>query len=143
MAALLGGCSDVSSFSYGLSLDPCDGNVPTACTLSASCVLDGSHYIAGSFPSARRFVVRSAGDQTVNVAILLTDERAPGTQLVFTIHEPACGDRTTWDTGGRRLFDLTDSSGILVVPLHVSQAGDHLVEFFSDAYCGYAMKIGS
>ena len=138
---LIAGCGDASTFTFGHDLETCESNVPTACTLSAGCVLDSNRYLEGRFPSARRFVARTAGDSTLRIGFLFTDERAPGTELVVTVHEPGCGDRTTWDNGGRDLFRMADTSGVLVIPLRVNQPGDHLVEFVSDAYCGYALKL--
>ena len=137
----LWGCTDQSQFALGRQLDSCIGNVPTACTLSAGCVLDSDHYLEGVFPSARRIVVRTDGGATIQVAFFFTDQRAPGTELQVTAHEPGCGDRTTWDSGGRDLFRMADENGVLIVPLHVNNPGDHLVEFVSDAYARYALKL--
>jgi hypothetical protein len=139
--ALCGGCTDQSQFAIGRQLDSCIGNVPTACTLAAGCVLDNDHYIEGVFPSARRFVARTDGEATIQVAFFFDEQRAPGTELQVTAHEPGCGDRTTWDNNGRDLFRMADANGVLLVPLHVNNPGDHLVEFVSDAYCRYALKL--
>jgi len=137
----LSGCTDSSQFALGRELDSCIGNVPTACTLSAGCVLDGDHYVEGVFPSARRIVVRTAGEADIQLALFLSEQKAPGTELTITAHEPGCGDRTTWDNAGRDLFRMADANGVLLVPMHVNNPGDHLVEFVSDAYCRYALKL--
>lgn len=140
-ACLLAGCGEDSTFALGLDLEVCEANLPTACSVSARCVLDGRHYLSGRFPSARRFIVRTEGEADLGFAILLTDERAPGTTLEVTVHEPNCADRVTWDSAGRDLFRLVGSDGVLLVPAAVRRAGDHLVEIVSDAYCGYALRL--
>lgn len=140
-AGLLGACADDSSFTLGRDEEACVGNVPTACTLAAGCVLDEGHFLTGKFPSARRFVVRAPGGSTIRIGILLTDQRAPGTELVVTVHEPGCNDRYTWDSAGRDLFRLADANGVVVIPATVRQGGDHLVEFVSDAYCAYTLAL--
>lgn len=141
LAALAAGCGEDSTFTLGRDLDPCIGNVPTACTLSGGCVLDEGHYITGTFPSARRFVVRTGGGEALRIGILLFDQRSPGTELLVNVSEPSCGDRFTWDSGGRDLFRLADSGGVVVIPVETRLPGDHLVELFSDAYCGYTLAI--
>ena len=135
------GCGDQSTFAVGRDLQICDSNLPTACGLAARCVLDDTHYLQGRFPSARRFIVRTAGEATIRFQLLLTDEHTPGTELQFIVHEPGCGDRQTWDSAGQDPFRLTGGDGVLSVPVHVTQPGDHLVEFVSDAYCAYALKL--
>ncbi len=143
LLVLLCGCGDDSTFALGRTLDDCLENVPTACGVSAGCVLDDSHYLSGSFPSARRFIVTTTGEVTIGFQLLLTDQRAPGTELQLIVHEPSCGDRYEWDSSGRDLFQLTGSDGVLDLPIHVVHPGDHLVELSADAYCGYALKWGS
>ena len=141
IVALGAGCGDEVSFALGRELTTCDGNVPTACTLSAGCVLDQDHYLSGHFPGARRFIARAAGGETLRIGLLLTDQRSPGSELIVTVHEPNCSDRHTWDSGGRDIFRVADSTGVLVVPVQVRQPGDHMVEFVSDAYCDYALVL--
>ena len=135
------GCGDQSTFALGRELDACASNLPTACGLAARCVLDEAHYLDGHFPSARRFIARTDGEATLRFGLLLSDEQAPGTELQFIVHEPTCSDRYSWDSNGQDLFRLTGSDGVLVVPIDVHRAGDHLVEFVSDAYCSYALKL--
>lgn len=141
LLAGLSGCGDSAAFTLGRDFNVCDENLPTACALAARCVLDPDHYIAGTFPSARRFVARTKGDATLRISLLLTVERAPGTELQLIVHEPSCADRVTWDSAGQDLFRLTGSDGVLEVPIHVVHPGDHLVELVSDAYCDYSLKL--
>ena len=139
--ALAAGCGDDSTFTLGRDLEICESNLPTACGLAARCVLDEQHYLAGNFPGSRRFIARTGGEETIRFSLFLSDERAPGTELQIIVHEPSCGDRYVWDSGGQDLFRLVSGSGVLTVPITVRQPGDHLVEFVSDAYCAYALKL--
>lgn len=140
-AALLwfSGCRDDSSFTLGRDLDVCEGNYPTACGPTARCVLDESHYLTGAFPSARRFILHTMGETSLQIQIYLTDERAPGTELRLTVSEPSCSDQYVYDSSGQDLFRLASSDGTLPMDFHVSRAGDHLVEMVSDAYCSYTL----
>jgi hypothetical protein len=137
----LASCDAQSQFTQGRDLDVCQSNIPTACILSAGCVLDDNHYLAGKFPSSRRFAVHTGGDETIRFGLAFTEEKAAGSELVITVHEPGCGDRVEWDNGGSDIFHMADSSGVLIIPLKVRAPGDHLVELVSDAYCGYALKL--
>ena len=138
--ALAPSCGNDSTFTIGRDLEICEDNVPTACGLPGRCVLDTSHYLAGRFPGSRRFIIRTDGEATMRLQLLLSDQRAPGTELQIIVHEPGCGDRSVWDSGGQDLFRLASAAGVVTVPLGVRQPGDHLVEFVSDAYCGYDLE---
>jgi len=136
---LLPGC-DVQTFTVGLDREPCEANLPTACGAVAHCVLDSEHYLDGEFPSARRFIIRTDGEASFELQFLIFDQRTPGTELLVIVHEPSCGERYTWDSGGKDLFRMTGSDGVLRVPFHVVQRGDHLVEITADAYASYALR---
>jgi hypothetical protein len=131
---------EVQTFTIGLEREPCEANVPTACGAVAHCVLDAEHYLDGEFPSSRRFIIRTDGEESFELQLLIFDERTPGTELLVIVHEPSCGERYTWDSGGRDLFRMTGSDGVLRVPFHVLHRGDHLVEITSDANARYALK---
>lgn len=131
---------DAQTFTIGLDLEPCEANLPTACGAVAHCVLDTGHYLAGEFPSSRRFIIRTDGEASFELQFLLFDERTPGTELRVVVHEPSCGERYIYDSGGKDLFRLTGSDGVLRVPFHVIHRGDHLVELVADAYASYAVK---
>lgn len=139
-AFALFGCGDTSTFALGRQLDVCEENLPTACGVSARCALGSDAYLAGSFPGSRRFVVTTEGTATIQFQVLLTDEQAPGTDLELVVHEPSCGERTSFSSGGRDLFGLTGSDGVLEIPMKVVHGGDHLVELSADAFCSYALK---
>jgi hypothetical protein len=134
------GCGDESTFALGRELEVCEENLPTACGISARCVLDTDHYLEGTFPNARRFIARAAGGTTMHFQVLLTDQYAPGTELQLTVHEPNCAESHVYDSAGQDLFRVAGSDGVILIPMLVSRPGDHLVEVVSDAYCSYALK---
>ncbi len=135
------GCNEEATFTVGREREVCEGNVPTACQVSGRCVLDGDHYLAGSFPEPRRFVVRTDGAAVLNCQLLLTNRKTPGTELRVRVAEPSCASMDEYDSAGQDLFRLAGSDGIISVKLHVTKAGDHLVEVYSDAYSDYFLKV--
>ncbi len=140
-ALALLGCNEEDTFTIGREREVCEGNVPTACQVSGRCVLDGEHYLAGSFPEPRRFVVRTDGAAVLNFQLLLTNRKTPGTELRVRVAEPSCASMDEYDSAGQDLFRLAGSDGFISVKLRVTKAGDHLVEVYSDAYCDYFLKV--
>lgn len=140
-ALALLGCSETSTFTVGRDLEICEGNVPTACAVTGRCVLDDAHYLEGTFPGSRRFIVRTEGEATLRFELFLYERKNPGTELRVVAYEPACADRTIYDSAGQDVFRVAASDGILRVELRVTRPGDHLIELSSDAYCRYALKV--
>ena len=141
LTVALAGCDDTSTFTIGLSEVACEQSIPTACDKAARCTVDTDHYLSGDLPGSQRFIVRTEGVATIKFEVLLTNERTPGSQFLLTVYEPNCADEQTYDSGGRNIFGLADVNGELDIPLSVMLGGDHLVEFTSDAYCAYTLKI--
>jgi hypothetical protein len=137
----LGACSNESFFTLGLDRMVCEDSIPTACGATARCVLDTSHYLDGDFPSARRFIVRTMGEADVKFEIYLDDRHSPGTSLRLEVSEPSCNDKQTYDSAGVDIFRQAGMDGIIEIPIHTTQPGDHLVELSSDAYCSYVLRF--
>ncbi len=135
------GCQDNQVFAVGKTLDVCDGNYPS-CNGTARCVLDEDHYITGDFPSARRFLFRTTGEEAVLIQIFLDNEVAAGTELRLSTFEPGCGDEYVFDTNGTDLFRAAGTDGILQIHQQIVRGGDHLVEFVSDSFCRYTLIWG-
>jgi hypothetical protein len=104
-------------------------------------VLDTSHYLDGDFPSARRFIVRTMGEADVKFEIYLDNRHAPGTTLRLVVSEPSCNEKATYDSAGVDIFRAAGMDGIIGIPIHTTQPGDHLVELSSDAYCSYVLRF--
>jgi len=141
VAVGLAACSNDSFFTVGRDRLTCEDSIPTACGSTARCVLDDEHYLDGQFPSARRFIVRTAGEVDLKFEIYLDDRHTPGTSLRLEVSEPSCNEKSTYDSAGKDIFQSSGADGILAIPLHVVRPGDHLVELSSDAYCSYVLRL--
>jgi hypothetical protein len=138
---MVAGCDAESTFAAGRELDPCLANIPTGCGISARCILDTEHYIAGNLPGSRQFLVRAVSAVEAKFQVLLDERRSSGTSFVLTVHEPTCSESSVYDIMGQDLFHLTDADGILHVVLLIRHPGDHLVELTSDASSHYALTV--
>jgi hypothetical protein len=141
-ALFLVACEDPTLFTSGSSEISCHDTIPSVCGKTAHCVIDGNHYLKGTFPGAEQFVVRTTGAETLTFEFLLDDRMSSGTMLKLTSTEPDCALQTTYNSAdmSRDIFQLAGASGILSFPIRIEMPGDHLVEFSSDAYCSYVMK---
>jgi hypothetical protein len=135
LAGLVLGCD----FTSGTSLNRCMDTIPAACGMTAHCVLDTNQYLQGEFPGAQTFVVRTDTPVTVNFEFVFQNRISPGTQLTLTSTEPDCAGQSSYTSQGD-LFELAGASGILKFPIQLMSAGDHLVQFSSDAYCSYELR---
>jgi len=120
----------------GDSVNPCDDDIPAACGETGHCVLDGDQYLTGQFPGSQSFIVRTQGPQVVTFSFTFDNRVSAGTGLTLTSTEPDCSGNSTYASQGD-LFEDSGSSGVLSFPISMTEAGDHLVQFSSDAYCSY------
>jgi hypothetical protein len=143
VVGLWSGCQDSSFFTVGRDLQTCEENIPTTDGKTARCLLDENHYPDEKFPGGMRFLVRTIGEADVSFELYLEDRKAPGTTLTLDVFEPNGSERHFWDSGGRDIFRIAGSSGIIDIDLHVTRPGDHLVELMSDAYCSYILRFST
>jgi hypothetical protein len=120
------------------SLNQCNQDVPAACGGTGHCVLDSDQYLQGSFPGSQTFIVRTDHPQTVTFSFTFDNRVTPGTGLSLTSTEPDCSEQSSYTSQGD-LFELAGPSGVISFPIQMIEAGDHLVQFQSDAYCNYEM----
>ncbi|MEM6927119.1 MAG: hypothetical protein AAF602_09335 [Myxococcota bacterium] len=129
-----------------------DGRLPNLCTeaygicgVTAGCALDPQNYVTGTFPGARRVVVRHPEPTRYRVLLYLTETTSPGTEFSLRLHEPDCTFDP--DEAGVELLDvdLIEEAGLdrtlIFEDLAVEQAGEHLLEVFSDATVEYLMAV--
>jgi len=113
------------------------------CNTIASCVLDGDHFIEGVFPGARRVVLTTAEpERTVRIQLFLSELVSPGTELLIQLYAPDCtldADRSRAYLVDVDLFEEAGENRTLVFELAASQAGEHLLEIYSDASLSYLM----
>lgn len=136
----LGACRPEENFALGLRLDACESTLPSVCGVTPRCVVEPEEYLNGKFPGERRFVVRTEGEATVELQILLTALKASGSELLVNVYESNCSEIHRYDSGGRDVLRLSDANGVIKIPLHVVRAGDHPVEIVSDVYADFAIK---
>jgi hypothetical protein len=134
LAAFLLSCD----FTSGKSINPCNQDIPAACGGMGHCVLDDDQYLQGSFPGSQTFIVRTNNPETVTFQFTFQNRETPGTGLTLTSTEPDCSQQSSFVSQGD-IFEQAGSSGILSFPIQMIEAGDHLVQFQSDAYCNYEL----
>ncbi len=120
----------------GDSFNQCQDNIPAACGNIAHCVLGSDQYLQGEFPGSQMLVIRTQAPQQVTFSFAFTDRISAGTSLTLSSTEPDCSEKATYTSHGD-LFKLAGASGILSFSLTLTEAGDHLIQFSSDAYCSY------
>jgi hypothetical protein len=120
------------------SPNPCMTSVPAPCGDIANCVLDSDQYLSGQFPSTQTFVLHTDNAQLVTFSFQFDDRVSAGSGLTLTSTEPDCNEQQSYTSTGD-LFEDAGASGILSFTLTLTQPGDHLVTFTSDAYCSYEL----
>jgi len=127
-------------FIAGAESDPCMANVPV-CQTTAGCNLDESHYIEGDFPGYRNFVVSTPADTTIVVRIFFKTRKHPGEDTEIIWYEPGCHVSYNYESKGQDIFQMAGTDRIFTQEKKVRQAGDHLVEIFSDATCHFFARV--
>jgi hypothetical protein len=123
----------------GDSLDPCNETIPAPCGDVAHCVLDSSSYLQGTFPGMQTFVVRISSPAMVTFSFQFTNRISAGSMLTLTSTEPDCSQTSTYMNPGD-IFKLAGADGVLSFPITMTEVGDHLIQFSSDAYCSYQLS---
>ncbi|MDF1562000.1 MAG: hypothetical protein P1V51_03105 [Deltaproteobacteria bacterium] len=136
------GCTDETLFTQGRIEDLCNGVVPS-CKKQAGCVLDDEHFTRGVFPGEQRIVVRSiTRDARLIVRLLFVEMVYPGTEILVQAFSPDCGDVSMEQVvvDGPEDIDLFEYAGddrIIEFHLDLPEAGDHLLEIYSDMAADY------
>jgi hypothetical protein len=123
----------------GDSLNPCNETIPAPCGMIAHCVLDNDQYVEGTFPGMQTFVVRAPAPEMVTFSFEFTNRISAGTTLTLSSTEPDCSQTSTY-MNKTDIFMQAGASGILTFPITMTEAGDHLIQFSSDAYCSYDLS---
>ena len=123
----------------GDGVNQCTQSIPAACGDIAHCVLDDDQYLQGTFPGSQIFVIRATEPEQVTVSFQFDNRISPGTTLTLTSTEPDCSGESTYMSPGD-IFQLAGASGVLSFPITMTETGDHLIQFTSDAYCSYQLS---
>lgn len=145
----LGGCLNATSeatFVGGREEDFCEGVWHVCKGQRAGCILDDNHYLQGTFPGERKFLVETThGDWEINILIFLDRRLAPGKETEIHWYEPGCTDEYVYKLSENKLAgDLFEQAGrdqVFSVAHPVIESGDHLVTIYSDATCRYLLRV--
>ena len=78
------GTTSEASFIGSREVDLCNGVWNVCKGHTAGCILDESHYIEGTFPGERKFLVETRqGDWKIKILLFLKDRLSPGTETEF------------------------------------------------------------
>lgn len=148
-ASLAGGClqgTSEATFLEDRKEILCEGVWPVCSGKFAGCLLDEDHYITGTFPGGRKFLVETTpGDWVIRVLFFLEDRLAPGTETEVSWYEPGCSEEYRYqlskDQYGGDLFEQAGPDQVFEVEHTVVDPGDHLIEIYSDATCRYDLRV--
>ncbi len=146
--ALLGCLEDAArlSFKSGLDENLCVGVYNICKDKTAGCVMDEEDYLKGFFPGERTFLVETEqGDWKVRLRVLLEEQVSPGKEFEIRWYEPGCTQMYSYQlskqVGAGDLFEEAGKERIFEAESTVTEQGDHLITFWSDAVSSYLMKV--
>lgn len=153
LALLLGGAelgclgtTSEATFIGGRQEDLCNGVYHQCKGQTAGCILDEDHYIRGTFPGERKFLVETTtGDWKIKVLVFFAERLSPGTETEIRWYEPGCTDEYRYQLSKDQLAgDLFEQAGrdqVFEKENDVVEAGDHLVSIWSDSVTRYALRV--
>ena len=128
-----------AGFTGNRSLSPCSELISPCKGMVAGCILDDKHYIEGSFPGSRKFMVTAAAGKKIRVLILLLNKLSPGSWTEVSWYEPGCTDE--YKHSVKNLFSAAGADSVFEAEHGVVKNGDHLVTVFSDAVVKYLLRV--
>jgi hypothetical protein len=131
-----------ATFVGNRSEDPCVGVINVCKGMVAGCTLDGQHYVRGSFPGTRKFVVTAAAGKKIRILVYLESKLSPGTETELDWFEPGCTDEKTLklSAAGTDLFTAAGSDDTFIAEQVMKVSGDHLVKIWSDAVAKFLLR---
>lgn len=144
LAALLVAAASLSALpSCGVtaedSLNQCNQTIPAPCGTIAHCILDNNEYLQGTFPGSQVFLIRVDAPKMITFSFEFTNRISAGTMLTLSSTEPGCSQTSTYMSMSD-IFKQAGASGIITFPVTMTEPGDHLIQFNSDAYCSYQLS---
>ena len=119
----------------------CDGSIPI-CSVQASCVVGSRDYLAAKFPGGQRFVVQANElDNDVVIRLYFEEMIFPGTEFQLKLYGPGCATLETEQVLDVDLFERAGDNRIVEFSLPVAEAGDHLLEVYSDMAASYLLTV--
>lgn len=105
------------------------------------CILGDRSYVQGRFPGTNKFNVQLFEPSTVTLSFFLTEVAGTGEETRINFHEAECRSRVRRVLTGRGLIGEAESRGWVSREADLSDVGDHLIEFESDARAKYFVKV--
>lgn len=136
------GCISAEETFVGARLEDLCADLTPICSVQASCVLAQDRYMRSSFPGGLRVIVETMEpDRKLVVRMLLTEMIFPGTELLVQAWSPKCKAFDDVHLLDIDLFELAGDTRILQIELEAPDAGEHLVELFSDMSASYLLTV--
>ena len=120
--------------------DRCDGEWPV-CRTTVGCIVGDRSYVEGRFPGSNRLAVQLFEPSTVTLSFVLTEVAGTGDETRINFYETECQSRVRRTLSGRALVGEAESRGWVSREADLSDVGDHLIEFESDARARYLVKV--
>lgn len=141
LASLTTGCGSIQDQFLGSRvLDKCDGEWPI-CRTTVGCIVGDRSYVQGRFPGANKLSVQLFEPSTVTLSFFLSEVAGTGEETRISFHETECRSRIRRVLSGRALIGESESRGWVSREADLSDVGDHLIEFESDARTKYLVKV--
>ncbi len=137
----LAGCGGVREQFLGTRVeDRCDGEW-RVCQTTVGCIVGDRSYVQGRFPGPNKLMVQLFEPSTVRLSFFLSEIAGTGDETRINFHEGACRSRVRRVLSGRALIDESERTGMTTREADLSDLGDHLIEFESDARARYLVKL--
>jgi hypothetical protein len=141
LAAIGSGCGSIKEQFLGTRVeDKCDGEY-TVCTTTVGCIVGDKSYVEGRFPGQNKLNVQLFEPSTVTLSFLLEEIAGTGEETRISFFETQCSSRVRRTLTGRALVGEAENKGWTSREADLSDIGDHLIEFESDARAKYLVKV--
>ncbi len=135
------GCGSIRDQFLGTRVqDHCDGEWPV-CRTTVGCIVGDRSYVEGRFPGANKLSVQLFEPSTVTLSFFLTEIAGTGEETRINFYETECSSRVRRVLSGRSLIGEAETKGWTSREADLSDIGDHLIEFESDARAKYLVKV--
>lgn len=111
------------------------------CRTTVGCIVGDRSYVEGRFPGQNKVIVQLFEPSTVTLSFHLSEIAGTGEETRISFHETECRNRTRRTLTGRALIGEAETKGFTSREADLSDVGDHLIEFESDARARYVAKI--
>jgi hypothetical protein len=141
LVSALSGCGSVREQFIGTRVeDQCDGEWPI-CRTTVGCIVGDRSYVEGRFPGQNKLAVQLFEPSTVTLSFYISEVAGTGEETRINFYESECASRIRRVLSGRSLIGESETRGFVSREADLSDVGDHLIEFESDARARYLVKV--